>query len=469
MAHARLLGPCTAILAAVALVAIGGPITSSAAAQQQQQQKTAAAAAPATENQADEPLSADELEKLVARIALYPDELVAAICEASLVPLQIVEAERFLEKRERDPSLKPKADWDGSVISLLNYPEVVKMMSEDLEWTQSLGDALTNQQKDVLAAIQQLRDEAVAKDIIKTDDKTKVVQQGDNIIIQPVVSDKVYIPRYDPQVLYVDNYPPAPISYYPEPYPNYYYPNAGFWAGAVTGAFWGAAMDWDNWNVWGGDWGGDVDIGCNNCLNNINGKINMRDVDWRNVDRSKLNFDRNQLANIDRTKISDNLRSDRANSIRSKADTVRSERAGNAAAKRQVGDIRQGAARPKDAASRADRGNAARNNVNRPNAGPANTKRPQAANRPSGKGKAGARVDRRPQPSALGNIDRGRAAQINSNRGRQSMGGGYRGGGHRPPVARSGGRGGASFHGGGRRMPSGGGGRRGGGGGRGRR
>src|SRR4029077_9439525 len=179
------------------------------------------------------------------------------------------------------------------VISLLNYPEVVKMMSDDLEWTQELGDALTYQSKDVLAAIQQLRDEAVAKGIIKSDDKVKVVQENDNVIIQPAAAEKIYVPRYEPEMLYAPNYQPAPVSYYPDPYPNYFYPTATFFAGAVTGALWGAAMDWDNWGVWGGRWdGGDVNIDCNNCLNNINGKVNFNDVDWKNVDRSKINFDK---------------------------------------------------------------------------------------------------------------------------------------------------------------------------------
>jgi hypothetical protein len=243
-------------------------------------------------------------------------------------------------------------------------------------------------------------------------------------------------------------------------------------------------MDWDDWNVWGGD----LDIGCNNCFNNINGKINLKDVDWSKVDRSKLNFDRDQLASIDKTKIRDGLKGDRANSIRAKAGTVRGERAGNLAAKRQVGDIRKGAARPKDAAGKGGKDLAAARagkgkvgggaDAKRPNAGKANVKKPSGAKRPSGKAKPGARVDRRPQPSALGNVDRGRASKVNSNRGRQSMGGGARGGprhvsrsGYRPPVARSGGRrGGASFHGGGgRRMHGGGGGGRRGGGGGGRR
>src|SRR6187455_1625860 len=92
------------------------------------QEQTAAAAtdAAAPAAQPPEPLSDDELEVLVARIALYPDELVAVISQASLYPLQIVEADRFLGRLEKDKSLKPKEEWDGSVISLLNYPEVIK-------------------------------------------------------------------------------------------------------------------------------------------------------------------------------------------------------------------------------------------------------------------------------------------------------------------------------------------------------
>src|SRR5690349_11249789 len=97
------------------------------------QTDAAAATAPA-------PLDEDELEVLVARIALYPDELVALISGASLYPLQIVEAARYLDQYAKDKKLKPKDSWDGSVISLLNYPDVVKMMSEDLDWTQALGE-----------------------------------------------------------------------------------------------------------------------------------------------------------------------------------------------------------------------------------------------------------------------------------------------------------------------------------------
>ncbi|MFB2607722.1 DUF3300 domain-containing protein, partial [Rhizobium phaseoli] len=183
-------------LSALALIALQPALPARA-------QAAAPAAAPApaaAEQPASALLSEDELEVLVARIALYPDELVAAISAASLFPLQIIEAQRFLEAKKKNADLKPKSDWDGSVVSLLNYPDIVKMMSEDLDWTQSLADALANQQKDVLIAIQQLRDEAVAMNIIKTDDKVTVVTENDNIIIRPTDPEKIYIPQYPPEM-----------------------------------------------------------------------------------------------------------------------------------------------------------------------------------------------------------------------------------------------------------------------------
>jgi hypothetical protein len=423
-----------------------------------QEQVTATQPQASVQGQVSQPLSDDELEQLVARIALYPDELVAVVCAASLFPLQIVEAQRFLEKRARDKSLQPKDSWDGSVISLLNYPTIVEMMSNDLDWTQALGDALANQQKDVLMAIQQLRDEAVAKDIIKSDTKIRVQSSGDNIVIQSVDPETIYVPQYDPQMLYVANYPPQPISYYDDAYPSYLYPAATFFAGAVTGAVWGAMVDWDDWGVWGGRWGGDIDIDCNNCLNNINGKVKWNDIDWTKVDRSKINIDRDQLAKIDRSSIKNEIRSNEAGSIGRKANDLRNDRRGNMADRTErARDVRQNAsklgaakkasdaqaAKPKARQQPAGKGKAAANRSSGKKA---------AASRPSGKKKAGARVDNRPRkPSAIGNAGRGKAAQVSSNRGRQSMGGGSRGGGHvRKPPPRGGGMGGGG-RGGGRR------------------
>jgi hypothetical protein len=458
----------TALLLASAWIAVplAGLHTPAAFAQEQ------TAAASPDQQQAPEPLSADELEVLVARIALYPDELIAVITAASLYPLQIVEASRYLDAYAKDKSLKPKDSWDGGVISLLNYPEVVKMMSEDLEWTQQLAQAIAYQQKDVLIAIQQLREEAVAKNIIKTDDKVKVESSGDNIVIQSVNTEKVYVPRYEPEMLYVEDYPPEPIAYYPEPYPSYWYPTATFFAGAVTGAIWAAAVDWDDWGVWGGNWdGGDIDIDCNKCFNDIDfdGKLNLNDVDWKNVDRSKINIDRDQLAKFDRTNIKNKVEGNRNNSIRDRAANIERDRPANLPARGAKGqDIRKSTLeglKNKPQGDRARAGSDRPKPTTRPAAGKreaakSNAQRPANAKRTAGKPKAGGKVNNRPRnPSGLGNVDRGKAAKVQSNRGQRSMGGGQRGGGR---AVHHGGGGRKIHHGGGR----GGGGRGGGGGGR---
>ena len=391
------------------------------------------------------------MEVLVARIALYPDELIAVITAASLYPLQIVEAARYLDQYAKDKNLKPKDSWDGSVISLLNYPDVVKMMSDDLEWTQSLGDAIAYQQKDVLVAIQQLRDEAVAKGVIKTDDKMQVVEENDNVVIKSTNPEVIYVPQYEPQMLYEPNYAWQPISYYPDPYPNYWYPGATFFAGAVTGAIWAAAVDWDDWGVWGGGWdGGDLDIDCNDCFNNrdFNGKVDFNDVDWKNVDRSKINIDRDQLNKLDRNNIKNridrggnNAVRDRARDIKKRDQVAHHRGPGKTAGTRDVrkstldglkGQGGQAANRP---ATRPAAGNrpAGKPGVDRPSA----NRKPAAANRKAGKPKPGARADNRPKkPSGLGNPNRGKATKVNSNRGRKSMGGGHRGGGGHKQVRR---------------------------------
>jgi uncharacterized membrane protein YgcG len=426
-------------------------------------QDKAAASAPAA-SEAPEPLTDDELEILVARIALYPDELIAVITAASLFPLQIVEAERYLEAYAKDKNLKPKDSWDSSVISLLNYPEIVKMMSDDLEWTQSLGDALAYQQKDVLIAIQQLREEAVAKGVIKTDDKVKVETSGDNIVIQAANPEKIYVPQYPPQMLYEPDYVMAPISYYADPYPPYWYPTATFFAGAVTGAIWAAAVDWDDWNVWDGRWdGNNIDIDCNHCFNDrdFNGKIDFKDVDWTNIDRSKINIDRDKLKNVDRDRIKNDIKSrGDVERVRDRAADMKRERPANLPSRtEQARDIRKSTVeglKSKDlAAARPANRPADRPQVNRPESRP-DIGKPANISRPAGKPKPAARVDNRPKPSALGNVGSGKAQKIASDRGAKGMGGGYKGnrgggggGGGGKQIKRQGG-GGGHARGGGR-------------------
>ena len=115
------------------------------------------AQAPAVDGGAPPPMPAEELDKLVAPIALYPDDLVAIILPAATNPLQLVQADRFLDKRKADPKLPVDDKWDDSVKALLNYPDVVKTMSGDLDWTAALGEAVVADQGAVLEAIQVFR------------------------------------------------------------------------------------------------------------------------------------------------------------------------------------------------------------------------------------------------------------------------------------------------------------------------
>jgi len=396
---------------------------------------------------ATDALSDEEMQVLVARIALYPDELVALVTSASLYPLQIVEAARFLGEVKHDASLKPKDAWDGSIVSLLNYPDIVKMMSDDLDWTQQLGDAVADQQKDLLIAIQTLRDKAVADGIIKTDDKVKVVQQNDNVVIQAANPEKIYVPQYEPQMLYDDGYAPAPIGYYPDPYPNYYYPTATYFAGFVTGAIFGAVVDWDRWGVWGGRFdGNDIDIDCDHCFNRFdrNGKVNFNDVDWKNVDRSKIKFDHNQFAKIDKTNIRNRLEAGGNNDIRTKARSAKARVA-------EAGHARVTPSAIKDVRANkiAGGGGALQDRVaNRP-AGDRRGEIGERGKRDIGNHAMASKRDLRPNhPSGLGEVRSRSAANLHSQRGGRAMGGGHHA--SRPEFAAHRGGGGPHFSGGGR-------------------
>src|SRR5574341_2306950 len=130
-----------------------------------------------------QPQSPQELEELVGRVALYPDDLLAIVLPASTYPLDIVQADRFLQKAKQDKNLKPDERWDESVRNLLNYPEVVSMMNQDLNWTEELGEAVVSQQADVMKAIQAFRAKAQGAGNLKSDDKQVIVQEKDVITI----------------------------------------------------------------------------------------------------------------------------------------------------------------------------------------------------------------------------------------------------------------------------------------------
>ena len=146
-------------------------------------------------------LSSEELQALVAPIALYPDLVLVLTLQASLAPLDIVQAERFLERYAQDPSLTPDPDWDQSVVGLLNYPTVIHQMNADLDWTQTLGQAVLNQLEGVQDAIQDVRSFMRAVGGLESNDKMTVVVEDDNISIRPTDPDAVFIPQYDPEAL----------------------------------------------------------------------------------------------------------------------------------------------------------------------------------------------------------------------------------------------------------------------------
>ena len=182
-------------------------------------------------------LSASELETLVGSIALYPDDLLAIVLPASTYPLQLVQAERFLQDLKADPELEPDEAWDDSIVALLNYPEAIQLLTKDLDKTWRLGEAVVAQQADVIAAIESFRDQAYAAGNLKSDSRQTVAENDGVIEITPVEEDVIYVPYYEPEQVVV--YQPRPVYYYyPRAYPVYYYPYS-YGYSFSHGFFWG--------------------------------------------------------------------------------------------------------------------------------------------------------------------------------------------------------------------------------------
>ncbi|MGO4814454.1 DUF3300 domain-containing protein, partial [Cupriavidus sp. 2MCAB6] len=238
------------------------------------------------QDQAAPTFKPEEIEALVAPIALYPDSVLSQVLMASTYPLEIVQAARWVKA---NPSVKGDAavkavsneKWDVSVKSLVAFPQILEPMSDKLEWTQKLGDAFLAQESDVLAAVQRLRGRAQQSGNLKSNEQQKVItetgtvsgQPGQTIVkIEPASPEVIYVPAYNPSVVYgAWGYPAYPPTYWP-PYPAYY-PGAAL----ATGFAWGVGLAaagaiFGNCN-WGG---GDVNINVNKATN----------ID-RNFDRTK--------------------------------------------------------------------------------------------------------------------------------------------------------------------------------------
>jgi len=217
----------------------------------------------------------EELDQILAPIALHPDPLVSQILMASTYPLEVVQADRWAKqnaklKGDALTAALEKQDWDASVKSLVNFPQVLTMMSEKLDWTQKLGDAFLADQKVVLDTIQKLRAKAQESGNLKTTQEQTVIVEEKIIKIEPANPQVIYVPSYNPTVVYgAWPYPAYPPYYY---YPPGYVATSmfAFGAGVAMGAAWGYA--WGNSN-WGG---GNVDVDVNRNFNSN-----------RNIDRSK--------------------------------------------------------------------------------------------------------------------------------------------------------------------------------------
>jgi Protein of unknown function (DUF3300). len=155
----------------------------------------------------------DEMEQLVAPIALYPDVLVALILPAAIESADVVLAARFLERGGAEGQIDGQP-WDDSVKGLARYPDVVKWMDENLPWTRQLGDAYLDKPEEVMAAIQRVRARAKAQGLLVSTAEQQVVVEGQYIRILPAQPNVVYVPRYDPEVIFVER----PVIYHHEPW-----------------------------------------------------------------------------------------------------------------------------------------------------------------------------------------------------------------------------------------------------------
>jgi hypothetical protein len=262
----------TALLCSALLISSGAPLAS----QDQGQQQSVASAQDAP------PIPNDQLDSLVAPIALYPDPLLSQLLVASTYPLEIIQLQQWLE---RNKNLKDKAltdavekqDWDPSIQAMAALPEVVKQLGDNIKWTSDLGNAFLAQQNDVMDAVQRMRQKAMSAGNLKSSEQLKVeTEKVDNntvIVIQPANPQIVYVPSYNPVVVY------GPPIY---PYPPIYYPPPGYYAAGMAISFGvGIAIG----SAWRGGWGYGCGWGRSNNITINNNNTFIRNSNITNVNR----------------------------------------------------------------------------------------------------------------------------------------------------------------------------------------
>ncbi len=224
----------------------------------------------------------DRLDSLVAPIALHPDPLLAQMLVASTYPLEIIQLQQWLAKNndlKGDALVQAaqKQGWDPSIQALAPVPDLVKQLSENIKWTTDLGNAFLVQQSDVMDAVQRMRAKAKNSGTLKSTQQqvveTKVVESRSVVVIQPASPEVVYVPSYNPVVVY------GPPAY---PYPPLYYPPPGYYAAGMALSFGlGVAMG----AAWGGGWGWHTGWGGNNITINNNNNF-VSHYNSANINRS---------------------------------------------------------------------------------------------------------------------------------------------------------------------------------------
>jgi Protein of unknown function (DUF3300) len=243
------------------------------------------------------PLSADQLDALVAPIALYPDALVAQVLAAAVYPDQVAFADDWLSQNTNltSSALVQAVDqqsWDPSVKALSQFPTVLHNLAKNLSWTSNLGQAFTNQQSDVMAAVQVMRAKAQAAGTLKSTPQIKVVQQSpQTIVIEPASTQVVYVPQYNPTVVFGAPYvvplytPPVAVAAATISFGAGVAIGAAFGGGGFVGGGFGGGWGFSSWGCnWGGGGGGG-----GNVIYNHNTYINKTNIN-RNSNNNNTNY-----------------------------------------------------------------------------------------------------------------------------------------------------------------------------------
>jgi uncharacterized membrane protein YgcG len=372
-------------------------------------------------------LSKEQLESLVAPIALYPDPLLAQCLVAATYPLDIVEAQQWVDKNStlKGEELKTAAQqqkWDPSVQAMVELPDALKRLSENIEWTTDLGDAFLAQKEDVMNAVQSMRKKAKDSGKLESTKEQKVetttVENKTVIEIQPASTEVVYVPSYSPTVVWGAPYYPYPPMYYPPYY-------GGAWLGFGVGIAVGIGIS-GGWG-WGCGWG-DVDININNnntFVNHHNRENNINrsgNSSWQHDAKQRGGAPYKDKATA--SKYGGGARGDSPQARTSQAQARQSNRASTGSMDRSASSGNRGGA----SAGSMDRGGASAGGMDRGGASAGSMDRGSSSSMgsrsvPSSSSRSSSGF------SGSGGSYSGSQARSSSSRGHSSMGGGRSGGG----------------------------------------